>query len=1014
MVLSPYVQTAIDGVMTNLRSAQPGNRNDMFFKAAVRLYEFVEAGALPAIEADSLLESEGSSLGLISREIKDTLKSAYKKASGHPASIPQATNKPSSTQQSYTNLEEYAAAHGTPLEPFIKAGWINRVSQRHGQPAVRFTTTTGPRWRFLGGKGRKYDSPPGYQRCWYLLNEAIKIAQATNQPLVLCNGEASAVAAGYHGIAAFTIAGGAEKPSIPKNLVEELKRAWTGQIIVAFDCDQTGRNAALKVMLQLRAAGFTAHAVDLQGGAGFDLADFCKLHQASSVEALAQCPNLSVNPPKAAGGNGSVQNQYQNANSANSPQRTPIDVTHCDLPALVAQAWDALIAINMAETPFLFRQGGQLVRLEKSDDEDLVVCTVDRVRLRGELARACQFHVVRRGQICDVAPPQAVVEDMLVNIDDRLPALRRIVRCPTFAPDGTLQDTPGYHAAGRIYYHPRSDESIPTVADQPSPTDLGRAKAYILDELLGDFSFTSPADKAHAVVLMLAPFVRDMITGPTPLHIIEAPTMGSGKGLLADVLLYPSLGSLPAPAAAANDDDEWRKRITSHLLSAPSVFLIDNLNTALDSGAFCAALTTTVWEDRILGRSEMVRLPVQCIWVLTANNPILSTELLRRSIRIRIDPQIERPWQRKPEDFKHPSLRSWMAENRADLIWACLVLVSYGLQHGTPSKPLGSYEAWSALMCQILNGANVPGFLDNLDAFYAAADTEATVWSDIVDVWRTVHGDAEVKSADIHELIVSGHIDLPLKGKNEQAQRTALGMQLRKMRDRVINGYRIEEAGSLHRAALWKLVKVQAFPSGSTPPPVLQPVASVSGEPVNLCEPFQTPLRTRESEQRQNHQNDQRVEKGSQGSQGSPDNLRTEQAPPQAPDDRRTQSLKAQVEAMHQASRAWAFIDEGRIDLASTIIEQMPDGAIDKPQLEAKINARGQSLSTAQEQNIEQVKICGNCELSRHDTEVALAARQAIKDGSYIVARDYIRFIVNSALKKQIEAEMTDAQAQDI
>ena len=107
----------------------------------------------------------------------------------------------------------------------------------------------------------------------------------------------------------------------------------------------------------------------------------------------------------------------------------------------------------------------------------------------------------------------------------------------------------------------------------------------MLDDLLVNFPFVSKADLAHAVALFLLPFVRELIGGPTPLHLIEAPTMGSGKGLLADVLLLPSLGDVPAPMAETTTDEEWRKRITSTLLGAPAVVCIDNLNRTLDAGA---------------------------------------------------------------------------------------------------------------------------------------------------------------------------------------------------------------------------------------------------------------------------------------------------------------------------------------------------------------------------------------------------------------------------------------------
>src|SRR5262249_34730823 len=153
-----------------------------------------------------------------------------------------------------------------------------------------------------------------------------------------------------------------------------------------------------------------------------------------------------------------------------------------------------------------------------------------------------------------------------------------------------------------------------------------------------------------------------------------------------------------------------------NLLAAPTAIVIDNLNRKLASGKLAAALTATEFSDRILGKSEQVALPVRCAWVATANNPMLSTEISRRCIRIRIEPKTDRPWER--QDFKHTKLRTWITEHRGDLTWAALVICRYGLQHGTAGRPLGSYEVWSDVIGRILDGAGFSGFLGSLDALY--------------------------------------------------------------------------------------------------------------------------------------------------------------------------------------------------------------------------------------------------------------------------------------------------------
>ena len=349
-------------------------------------------------------------------------------------------------------------------------------------------------------------------------------------------------------------------------------------------------------------------------------------------------------------------------------------------------------------------------------------------------------------------------------------------------------------------------------------------------QLLSDFPFAESADKTNALALLLMPFVRELIDGPTPLHLIEAPTMGSGKGLLTDALLWVALGQAPTPQAEAGDDDEWRKRITSALLAGPSVIFFDNLNRTLASGALAAALTTPEWTDRLLGQSEMVRIPIKCAWVATANNPMMSTEIARRCIRIRIDPKIDKPWERR--GFRHPQLRLWIREHHAELVHAALTLIRYGFQHGTPGRALGSYKSWSLVMGQILNGIEQPDFLGNLDALYDRADQATAAWRELATEWWDQHGAQDVLTSDLYSIVVGNDIELGLRGKTEHGRKVEFGRAISKMEDRVLTlelggqtvHMRIEHGGVSHNAKLWRLA-----PQGQAPAVTPAAAAASSG-----------------------------------------------------------------------------------------------------------------------------------------------------------------------------------------
>jgi hypothetical protein len=189
------------------------------------------------------------------------------------------------TKRTYNSLDDYASAHGVPGDVFRAAGW--KETEKSGRPALEYLTTTGPRWRFLDGNKPVFISPSGYKRCWYGLERAGSMAQKDGQPLVICNGEPSVIAAQHWGVPACAVTGGEHK-EIPILLFDELREVWQGEILIAPDCDDTGAQFAEGRRAQLSETGYKIRVVNLNGGKGYDLADFCALYQNQSMARLLE------------------------------------------------------------------------------------------------------------------------------------------------------------------------------------------------------------------------------------------------------------------------------------------------------------------------------------------------------------------------------------------------------------------------------------------------------------------------------------------------------------------------------------------------------------------------------------------------------------------------------------------------------------------------------------------------------------------------------------------------------
>lgn len=502
------------------------------------------------------------------------------------------------------------------------------------------------------------------------------------------------------------------------------------------------------------------------------------------------------------------------AEDEHQDNRPEIDAGNADLEDVTAQVWGAIERAN--NPPFLFRSGGAPARIERDDHGEPIIRVLDEHRMRHILARVARWTVRANEMVVHAAPPMNVVRDVLATPDMSLPVLTRIVEAPVFAADGTLQTEPGYHAASRTLYVPAAGFEVPPVSERPTADAVSAARSLLCEELLVDFPFTNAAERAHAVALLLLPFARELIGGATPLHLFEKPMPGTGATLLVDMLSYPATGRAIPTMTEGRDEEEWRKRLTAKLRNSPQFLLLDNLRRPLDSGVVSAAITSPSWEDRLLGQSVTLRIPVRCGWIATANNPAVSSEMSRRIIRIRLDAKMDRPWLRTV--FKHADLRGWVQLNRRRLVWAALTLIRAWIAAGRPrgAIKLGMFESWSEVMGGILELAGVPGFLGNLDAFYDASDAEGAQWRAFVAAWWSEWETREVKVADLYGLI--GHdVVLPLGNGSDQSRKVRLGQMLTQARDRMfdLSVAESESAKSLRvcirrgdmkqRAYTWKL-----------------------------------------------------------------------------------------------------------------------------------------------------------------------------------------------------------------
>lgn len=430
-----------------------------------------------------------------------------------------------------------------------------------------------------------------------------------------------------------------------------------------------------------------------------------------------------------------------------------------DRPARDVTA-DALHALQLADrdAPTLFVRAGALVRILADEKGRPIIDTVTEAVLAHHLARAADWLKIGEHGERHTQPPDFVVKVLLALGSWPFPPLEAVVEVPTLRPDGSILARPGYDPQTGLYYAPAQGLDVPPIPEHPTRADVAQA-LELIGEAVADFPYVDAASHAGAYALLLTPIVRPALAGAVPLALIDAPSPGTGKSLLADVAGIVASGRNTPMMGAPNNGEEWRKQITASLYGGATFVLIDNVEGTLYAPDLARALTAATWEDRILGKSEKVHLPNRATWVATGNNIRLAGDLPRRCYRVRMDAETARPWQRDKTRFKHPDLAVWVSVTRGRLIAGLLTLARAWFAAGKPRPAdlieLGSFEAWCKTMGGILTHAGVTGFLANLEELYNEADDEGPAWEAFLGAWHDALSDKALTVAELTEHIRS-------------------------------------------------------------------------------------------------------------------------------------------------------------------------------------------------------------------------------------------------------------------
>lgn len=292
--------------------------------------------------------------------------------------------------------------------------------------------------------------------------------------------------------------------------------------------------------------------------------------------------------------------------------------------------------------------------------------------------------------------PQPVAHAIVDRVGEReLPKLRGVITAPTLRADGSALDLPGFDSATGLLYA-CDDPMPPRVPARPSREDVIEALRVLMEPVAG-FPFASPEARSVALAALLTACVRRSL--PTaPGFAIDAPTPGTGKSLLAKVVLalggHSTASHKPPPS-----DEECGKVLFAALREGAGAIFLDNYSTPIGGPAIDHFLTADEYAGRVLGSSVNAGcLPNGALMLFTGNNIDLMGDTCRRVLTCRLDARVEHPSRRA---FGFDPVQ-FVKARRPGLVRAALTLMrGYLTSSAAPKgRPLGSFEVWDALVRQ--------------------------------------------------------------------------------------------------------------------------------------------------------------------------------------------------------------------------------------------------------------------------------------------------------------------------
>jgi len=410
-----------------------------------------------------------------------------------------------------------------------------------------------------------------------------------------------------------------------------------------------------------------------------------------------------------------------------------------------------------------------------------------------------------------------------------LPSLAGVARQPYFRElDGELVKRPGYDATAHLFgvFDARQFET-------PEPTiNAARAALATLEELLTEFHFVAPHDKAAALAAIFTAVVRPTLPHAPAFHV-RAPVFASGKTYLCELIGAFAGPGNNAKVSYPTTSEEATKVILSLLLTSPACVEFDDMDSDwTPHGIIKRMLTAETITDRILDVSKTATVSTRALFLGSGNNVGPIRDLLRRVLTIHLDPRCAIPATMTYKGAPVDKVR----QRRGAYVAAVLTIIQAWQRAGSPRAQADSIATfggpWSDYCRYPLMWLGLPDPATELFE-QIRHDPDGEALSGLMQEWHVVFGETAttvrkaVEAANSYPNLLDAIREFPVEERGE-INRSKLGWLLKKNADRIVGEFMFQRAEADGRTA-WRVVPVKSPPLPPSPPSAPSVEKTVAG-----------------------------------------------------------------------------------------------------------------------------------------------------------------------------------------